>query len=101
MSTSDISAPGAAGEEPKAPKIEFPCAYPIKVLGDAADDFAAFVADVLFKHTGERFHKNIEIIESRNGRFLSARVTITATGVEQLQALFDELKASGRVHAVI
>jgi putative lipoic acid-binding regulatory protein len=88
-------------DEPQAPKIEFPCPYPIKVVGDAAEDFAVFVADVLVKHTGERLHEEIEIIESRNGRFLSARVTITATGVEQLQALFDELKASGRVHAVI
>lgn len=87
--------------EPKPPKIEFPCAYPIKVVGDAAEDFAVFVADVLVKHTGESLHEHIEIIESRNGRFLSARVTITATGVEQLQAIFDELKASGRVHMVI
>lgn len=87
--------------EPKPPKIEFPCAYPIKVVGNAAEDFAVFVADVLVKHTGESFHERIEIVESRNGRFLSARVTITATGVEQLQAIFEELKASGRVHAVI
>lgn len=87
--------------EPQAPKIEFPCPYPIKVVGDAADDFAVFVADVLVKHTGESLHEQIEIIESRNGRFLSARVTITASGPEQLQALFEELKASGRVHAVI
>src|SRR5690606_35673020 len=87
--------------EPQAPKIEFPCPYPIKVVGDAAPDFAVFVADVLVKHTGESFHDRIEIIESRTGRFLSARVTITATGPEQLQALFEDLKASGRVHAVI
>lgn len=90
-----------SSNDPQPPKIEFPCAYPIKVVGDAAPDFASFVADVLVKHTGESFHEHIEIIESRNGRFLSARVTITATGVDQLQALFEELKASGRVHAVI
>lgn len=87
--------------EPQPPKIEFPCAYPLKVVGDAAPDFAAFVAEVLVKHTGESFHERIEIIESRTGRFLSARVTITATGEEQLRALFEDLKASGRVHTVI
>ena len=26
--------------EPQAPKIEFPCQYPIKVIGTAGDDFA-------------------------------------------------------------
>ena len=98
MSTPDISPDSG---EPQAPKIEFPCDYPIKVVGNAAPDFAQFVADVLIKHTGESFHERIEIIESRTGRFLSARVTITATGEDQLRALFEDFKASGRVHTVI
>ncbi len=91
----------ASASEPKAPKIEFPCAYPLKIVGNAADDFHVFVADVLQKHTGESFHERVEIVQSSKGRFLSARVTITATGVEQLQAIFDEFKASGRVHTVL
>ena len=87
--------------EPKAPKIEFPCAYPLKIVGNAAEYFHVFVADVLEKHTGESFHERVEIVQSRTGRFLSARVTITATGVEQLQAIFEEFKASGRIHTVL
>ena len=89
------------GNEPKAPKIEFPCAYPLKIVGNAAEDFYVFVADVLEKHTGESFHERVEIVQSRTGRFLSARVTITATGIEQLQAIFEEFKASGRIHTVL
>ena len=87
--------------EQAPPKIEFPCAYPIKVVGNAAEDFHLFVAEVMERHTGESFHERVEIVPSRNGRFLSARVTITATGVEQLQAIFEDLKASGRVHIVL
>lgn len=87
--------------EQKPPKIEFPCAYPIKVVGNAADDFHIYVAEVMERHTGESFHERVEIVASSNGRFLSARVTITATGVEQLQAIFEDLKTSGRVHIVL
>jgi putative lipoic acid-binding regulatory protein len=87
--------------EPQVPKIEFPCAYPLKIVGNAADDFQVFVADVLAKHTGESFHERIEIVSSSTGRFLSARVTITATGVDQLKAIFEDFKASGRIHTVL
>ena len=39
--------------------------------------------------------------DSRNGRFLSIQVLITATGVEQLQAIHVDLRATGRVHMVL
>lgn len=87
--------------EIEAPKIEFPCSYPLKVVGDAAGDFQGFVIDVLERHAGAIASEHIEINPSRNGRFLSVRVTITATGEPQLRAIFEELKASGRVHMVL
>lgn len=85
----------------EAPKIEFPCRYPLKVVGNAGQDFQSFVIEVLERHAGAIAEEHIEINPSRNGRFLSVRVTITATGEEQLQAIFQELKASGRVHMVL
>jgi putative lipoic acid-binding regulatory protein len=87
--------------EPKAPKIEFPCAYPLKVVGAATEDFQEFVIDVLERHAGTISREHIEVRSSSNGRYLSVRVTITATGPEQLQALFIELKSSGRVQVVL
>lgn len=87
--------------EIEAPKIEFPCLYPIKVVGDATEDFQAFVLDVLERHAGSILDEHIELNPSRTGRFVSVRVSITATGPEQLQAIFEELKASGRVHMVL
>ena len=36
--------------EPKAPKIEFPCDYVIKVIGNAAPDFTEFVVEVVEQH---------------------------------------------------
>ncbi|MDB6063249.1 MAG: hypothetical protein JWM78_3352 [Verrucomicrobiaceae bacterium] len=83
------------------PKIVFPCAYPLKVVGHAAEDFRDFVVDVLRRHAGDIDETIIDVRESSGGRYLSVRVTITATGEEQLKALFNELKASGRVQVVL
>lgn len=84
----------------KAPKIEFPCDYEIRIVGNAAVDFKDFVCGVVKKHDPE-YDGNFRIKDSRTGKFTSVMVTIRATGEQQLQALFKELKASGRVQMVI
>ena len=89
-----------AAPDGESHKIKFPCAYPIKVVGSAAPDFREYVVEVMERHAGALLAE-VDVRPSSNGRFESVRVTITATGVEQLQAIFEELKASGRVHIVI
>lgn len=87
--------------QPNAPKIEFPCDYVIKVIGHAAPDFTDFVVSVVEGHAPGIREEHISVTDSRNGRFTSVQLTIVATGEPQLKALFDELKASGRVHMVL
>jgi putative lipoic acid-binding regulatory protein len=85
----------------EAPRIEFPCRYPIKVIGNAGEGFVELVADIVERHAPGLDPAAIDIKESKNGRFLSLRMDITATGPEQLQALNAELKATGRVQMVL
>ncbi|MBU2875971.1 HP0495 family protein [Marinobacter salexigens] len=87
--------------EPEAPKIEFPCDYGIKVIGDAAPDFKEFVVTVVERHAPGIKDEDVSVKDSREGRFCSVRLNIMATGEPQLKALFEELKASGRVHMVL
>lgn len=87
--------------ETAPPKIEFPCAYPLKIIGHAADDFREFVITVLERHTDRIHEETIDMRASSGGKYVSVRVTITATGEEQLKNIFTEFKASGRVQAVL
>lgn len=87
--------------EPQAPKIEFPCQYPIKVIGTAGDDFAEVICEVVERHAPGVDTTTIDVKDSKNGRFLSLRLVITATGQEQLEALHRDLKATGLVHMVL
>lgn len=93
-----VSSKQAGGQ---APKITFPCDYPIKVVGDAAEDFTATVCQVVTRHDDSFDAASVEVIESRNARFQSVRLVMRATGEAQLKALFAELKATGRVHMVL
>ena len=83
------------------PRIEFPCRYPIKVIGEAGEGFTELVITIVERHAPDSETRLIDVRDSKNGRFLSVRVELTATGPDQLQALHTELKATGRVHMVL
>ncbi|EZH84388.1 MAG: DUF493 domain-containing protein [Pseudomonas sp.] len=86
----------------QAPKIEFPCErYPIKVIGTAGEGFSDLVIEVIQRHAPDLDISTLVMRDSRNGNFLSVQVLITATGVEQLQAIHVDLRATGRVHMVL
>lgn len=88
--------------EVPAPKIEFPCErYPIKVIGEAGEGFREAVIEVMQRHAPGFDETTLVMRDSRNGRYLSIQVLITATGVEQLQAIHVDLRATGRVHMVL
>ncbi len=86
---------------PDPPKIEFPCAYPIKVLGRSGADFEAVVLEVFERHAPGFDREEITVRVSGKGRFTAMTITITATGPVQLQALHEDLMATGRVQMVI
>lgn len=86
-------------EEP--PKIEFPCDYPIKVLGRSCEEFENLIVEVFERHAPGFDQETIAIKASSKGTFTSMTITITATGPEQLKALHEDLMATGMVNMVI
>lgn len=87
--------------EPEAPKIEFPCDYPIKVLGRSSETYQMVILEVFERHAPGFDRQTIEVRDSRKGTFTSLTITITATGKEQLDALHRDLMATGHVQMVI
>jgi putative lipoic acid-binding regulatory protein len=87
--------------EQEPPKIEFPCDYPIKVLGRQRDDFQRVVIEVFERHAPGFDSESIAVKASSKGTFTSMTITITATGPQQLEALHEELMATGLVQMVI
>ena len=67
----------------------------------ASIEFQAEVITVVEKHAGKISSELIELQSSKKSTYVSVRVTIAATGVDQLQNLFDELKALESVKMVL
>lgn len=87
--------------EQEPPKIEFPCDYPIKVLGEADSRFHEHVFLVMDKYAPGFDRSNISVRDSSKGRWQSMTVTITATGTSQLSDIFEALKSNPRVKMVL
>jgi putative lipoic acid-binding regulatory protein len=84
------------------PKIEFPCPdYAIRVMGEASEHFRAYVVEVFERHAPDFDRDALKIRPSSSGRYESVKVVITATGVEQLQAIFIDLKKHPAVQMVL
>lgn len=87
--------------EQEPPKIEFPCEYPIKVLGISSAEFESLIVSVFERHAPGFDQTTITAKGSSKGTFTSLTITITATGPDQLEALHQDLRATGQVKMVI
>ena len=90
-------------EPPKQepPKIEFPCRYPVKVMGVAGDEFRSATIMIFEKHAGVITETDINIRASTGGNYEAVTVTITANGIEHLEAIFADLKVHPLVRMVL
>ena len=84
------------------PKIEFPCEnYPIKVMGDAGAELHAYVVEIMERHAPGFDQARMTVRESSKGSFHSITVLITATGVEQLTAIHNDLRLNRIIKMVM
>ena len=82
-------------------EIEFPCDYPIKIIGETDPESLAQALAVVRRHAPEVTPDQFSTRASRNGNFQSLRVTIVATGEAQLKSLHQELVALPSVRLVL
>lgn len=83
------------------PKIEFPCLYPIKVIGKSVSNFQEVVIATVEMHTGKITAELIKSQASRGNNYVSITLTIAATGEEQLLSIFQDLKKIEAVKMVL
>jgi len=71
--------------------IDYPCDFPIKVMGLSRQGFAQAVLDVVARHDPGFDASTIEMRSSSKARYISLTCTVRATSREQLDALYQEL----------
>jgi putative lipoic acid-binding regulatory protein len=81
--------------------LTFPCEFPLKVMGRREDGFAQDVCTIVQRHVGDFSPATMEMRPSRNARFLSLTITVTARSREQLDGLYTELSGHPSVLMVL
>ena len=86
---------------PEQSLIEYPSAFPIKVMGPNVDGFTEAVVAVA-RHFDPAFDAaTIETRPSKGGKYLGLTITITATSREQLDELYRTLSTHPMVKVVL
>lgn len=80
--------------------IEYPSAFPIKVMGIRADGFVESIVGVV-RRFDPGFDGDVQLRPSRGGKYLGITVTVTATSREQLDELYRTLSTHPMVKVVL
>lgn len=68
--------------------LQFPCRFPIKMMGRDTPEFRDLARELVESHAGTVLDSAVQAAVSRNGRFVSITVTITATSQRQLDNIY-------------
>jgi len=72
--------------------IEFPCEFPLKIMGNNKANFVHLMSNLVSKHISHAITPEaIETRESKTGKYLSITLTITAESKQQLDTIYQEL----------
>ncbi len=73
--------------------LEFPCEFPIKIMGPATGDFDVQIRALVTEHLGELPPTAWKIRLSAKGNFVGMTLTFTATSKSQIDALYRAITA--------
>lgn len=102
MSASTTPPRPDAGHDPRRDSlIEYPCQFPIKVMGAKVDGFVAAIVEVATTFDASFDARTLELRDSKAGNYLGITLTVTATSREQLDALYRALSGHPMVKVVL
>ena len=81
--------------------IDYPCDFPVKVMGARVDGFAEAMCQVAQQFDPDFNPTTLEMRSSKAGNYLSVTLTIRATSREQLDNLYRALTGHPMVRVAL
>ncbi|MGZ0020626.1 HP0495 family protein [Nitrosomonas sp. wSCUT-2] len=81
--------------------IEYPCDFPIKIMGKAQHEFTQTALAIVCYHAPDFDVETMSVRASKNGTYLSITCTIRATSRAQLDALYQALSSHPMIAVVL
>ena len=85
----------------KSSLIQFPCEFPIKIIGISSDNFVRDITSIILKHYAETKLENITYKNSGQGSFTAITTLIYCHDQQTLDALYMELTAYPGIKMVL
>lgn len=76
---------------------EFPTSFPLKVIGKNEDGFEELVVAIVLRHVPNLSIATVRSRPSKDNTYLAVSVTIKAETKDQLDNIYRDLSAEGRV----
>jgi uncharacterized protein len=86
---------------PEQSLIEYPSAFPIKVMGSSGEGFVDAVVHIARQFDPTFDESTVETRASKAGNYLGVTITVTATSREQLDELYRTLSTHPMVRVVL
>lgn len=81
--------------------LEFPCDFPLKVMGRKSESFLELVVGMVAAEAGPVDQARIRSRESRDGNFVALTITVRTESQAQLDAIYRALSAHDQVLMVL
>ena len=81
--------------------LQFPCDFPIKVMGAGGSAFRALVVALVRQHAPDLDEERVRARDSRTGRYQSVTVVLNARDQSQLDAIYQELSRHPQIRLVL
>ncbi len=81
--------------------LQFPCDFPLKIMGEARADFTGAIAAIVRQHAPDFDAGQVETRASSGGKYISLTCTVTATSKGQLDDLYRALTSHPWVKVVL
>ncbi len=81
--------------------LDYPCDFPVKIMGRRQDGFAQAVLAIVLRHAPDFDAGTLEMRPSAQGTYLSLTCTVRAVSRAQLDALYVELTSHPLVKVVL
>lgn len=95
------TSPPTPGPSSAPSLIDYPSAFPIKVMGQQAEGFEAAMLDIARRFDPLFDASTVERRPSKAGNYLGLTLTVTATSREQLDELYRTLSTHPMVKVVL
>jgi putative lipoic acid-binding regulatory protein len=81
--------------------IEFPCYFPIKVMGEVHDEFTSTVIEIIKQKNGKFDPSTIEMKGSSEGRYISLTCFVYVTSKPELDDIYRSLSSHPMIKVVL